>query len=45
MAGDTFGGRMGLIFATIGAAIGTGISGDFQEWLVLMEEVPSLFHG
>ena len=24
MAGDTFGGRMGLIFATIGAAIGTG---------------------
>ena len=24
MSGDTFGGRMGLIFATIGAAIGTG---------------------
>jgi len=24
MAGDTFGGRMGLIFATIGAAVGTG---------------------
>ncbi|HJM66382.1 MAG TPA: sodium-dependent transporter [Candidatus Thalassarchaeaceae archaeon] len=24
MSGDTFGGRMGLIFATIGAAVGTG---------------------
>ena len=45
MAGDTFGGRMGLIFATIGAPLVPVISGDFREWLAPMEEVPFLFLG
>ena len=29
---DEFSGRLGLIFATIGAAIGTGIFGVSLEW-------------
>ena len=35
---DEFSGRLGLIFATIGAAIGTGNIGAFLEWLGLTEE-------
>ena len=35
---DQFNGRLGLIFASIGAAIGTETFGDFLGWLAPMEE-------